>query len=353
MRGQMPPMEIVDVEPTVKVLENGDVRFRFFAPEAQKVEVAGMGGGFSKDRRPMEKGSDGWWTATVSGIRPGFHYHAFYVDGNRLVNPDSLCGYGCFYAINYFDLPSDEDEFWMMQDVPHGDVRMEYYKSSVNGRTKCAWVYCPPGYEEGEERYPVVYMQHGVGENEMGWVWQGKINLIEDNLLAQGKCEKTIIVMNAGYAFKEGEDPVFFPGDFDAELTQDCIPYIDGKYRTIPDRHHRAMAGLSLGAAQAFSIALNHRDLFANMGVFSFGFPLNRTEYDYTAYFADAEQVNRDFDLIFVSGGEDEGFLTRTLPILEELRAKGVKITDYHRPGFHVWDVWRFSAYEFLQRLFR
>ena len=123
------------------MLVSGDIRFRFYAPEAKTVEVAGLGGGFSRDRRPMTKGPDGWWTATVSGIQPGFHYHEYFVDGNRLVNPDGLCGYGCFYAINYFDLPSDEDDFWMLKDVPHGDVRMEYYKSSVNGRIKCAWVY--------------------------------------------------------------------------------------------------------------------------------------------------------------------------------------------------------------------
>jgi enterochelin esterase-like enzyme len=349
----VPPMETVDIEPAVKVLENGDVKFRFYAPEAKTVEVAGIGGGFTRDRRAMAMGSDGWWSVTVSGILPGFHYHEYFVDGNHLVNPDALCGYGCFYGINYFDLPTDKDEFWMLQDVPHGDVRMEYYKSSVNGRTKCAWVYAPPGYDAETSRYPVLYIQHGVSENETGWVWQGKLNFIADNLIAQGKCEKLIIVMNAGYAFKPGEDPVFYPGDFDSELVGDCIPAIDGKYRTIADKHHRAIAGLSLGSAQAFYSAMKHRDLFGSLGAFSFGFPIKRPEYDYTDYFSNAEKVNADFDLIFVSGGEDEGFLESTLPILEDLRAKGVQITDYHRPGFHVWDVWRYSAYEFLQKLFQ
>lgn len=351
--GLMPPMEVVDIEPGVRVLENGDVRFRFFAPEARCVEVAGLGGGFSKDRHAMERGGDGWWTVTVSGISPGFHYHEYFVDGNRLVNPDAQCGYGCFYGINFFDLPSDDDEFWMLRDVPHGDVRTEYYRSAVTGRMKCAWVYTPPGYDDSQQRYPVLYIQHGVGENETGWVWQGRLNLIADNLIAEGKCEKLIIVMNAGYAFREGEDPVFFPGDFDSELTQDCIPAMDAKYRTVADKRHRAVAGLSLGAAQAFYTALKHRDLFGSLGAFSFGFPLKRAEYDYTGYFEDAATVNSDFDLIFVSGGENEGFLERTLPVIEELRAKGVRIADYHRPGYHVWDVWRFSLYEFLQKLFQ
>lgn len=351
--GEMPPMELVDAEPGVKVLENGDVKFRFFAPNAKKVEVTGWGGGFTKERRPMVKDAEGWWSVTVSGILPGFHYHEYYVDGNRLVNPDANCGYGGFFEVNYFDLPTDEDEFWMLKDVPHGDVRMEYYKSSVNNRTKCAWVYTPAGYDESKDNYPVLYIQHGVGENEMGWIWQGRLNLIADNLIAEGKCEKLIIVMNSGYAFKKDEDPVFFPGDFDSELVNDCIPYIDQKYRTLKDKHHRAMAGLSLGSVQAFAIAMKHRDLFGSVGVFSGGFPVKRPEYDYTDYLNDAEKVNSDFDLIFVSGGEDEGFLDLALPEIEKYRKKGVKITDFHRPGFHVWDVWRYSAYEFLQKLFK
>ncbi len=155
----------------------------------------------------------------------------------------------------------------------------------------------------------MLYIQHGVGENETGWIWQGKLNLIADNLISQGKCKKLLIVMNSGYAFTEGEDPVFFPGDFDAELTKDCIPYIEGKYRVLTDKHNRAVAGLSLGSIQALFIALKHRELFGSVGVFSGGFPIKRPEYDYTDYFNDAERVNSDFDLIFVSGGDNEGFL--------------------------------------------
>jgi enterochelin esterase-like enzyme len=350
---RMPPADVVDIEPAAQVHPNGDVTFRFFAPAAKAVEVAGLGGGFSRERRAMVKDSEGWWNVTISGIQPGFHYHEYFVDGNRLVNPDGLCGYGCFYAINFFDLPSDEDDFWMLKDVPHGDVRIEYYKSSVNGRTKCAWVYAPPGYDAETDRYPVVYIQHGVGENETGWIWQGKLNLIADNLIAEGKCPKLLIVMNTGYAFKENEDPVFFPGDFDAELVSDCIPFIDAKYRTLADKRHRTISGLSLGSMQAFDTAMKHRDLFGSLGVFSGGFPVTRSEYDYSDYFMDAAQVNSDFDLIFVSGGDQEGFSDTTLPILDKIRAAGVQVVDYHCPGYHVWDVWRYSAFEFLQRLFK
>jgi|GEM_PF-4070784 len=175
--------KVYDAIPAIKIQDNGDVTFRYFAPNAKKVEVAGCGGYFSDERNEMTKGEDGWWSVTVSGIKPGFHNHKYWVDGNLMVNPDAQVGYGWFYPINVFDLPGEEDGFWMLNDVPHGDVRMELYKSSVTGRTKCAWVYTPAGYDDSDKRYPVMYIQHGVGENEMGWVWQGHLNLIADNML--------------------------------------------------------------------------------------------------------------------------------------------------------------------------
>jgi len=345
--------ELVPNPMAITIEPNGDVTFRFYAPEAGRVEVAGCGGYFSDERRPMTKGEDGYWTATVSGIRPGFHNHKYWVDGNLMVNPEAPIGYGWFYPINVFDLPGEEDGFWMLKDVLHGDVRMELYPSSVTGRMKCAWVYCPYGYDESDKEYPVLYIQHGVGENEMGWVWQGHLNLIADNLIAEGRCEEMIIVMNCGYAFKEGENPTFFPGDFDTELTADCIAHIDSEYRTLRDKKHRAIAGLSLGSGQAFSIALKHRDLFSWLGVFSGGFPIARNEYDYTDYFNDPAAVRADFDLLFFAGGDDEGYLESTLPVVEEKQKLGLPVLGYHHPGFHVWDVWRFSAYEFLQLIFR
>ena len=353
--GRMGKIWLEDAEPAIKILDNGDVRFRYYAPEAHRVEVAGCGGYFSDEKVPMEKGEDGWWSCVVSGIKPGFHNHKYWVDGNLMVNPDAPIGYGWFYPINIFDLPGEEDGFWMLRDVPHGDVRMEYYKSSVTRRTKLCWVYTPAGYDDSDKRYPVMYIQHGVGENEMGWVWQGHLNVIADNLIADGLCEEMIIVMNCGYAFVPGEDTVFLPGDFSKELTEDCIPHIDEVYRTIPDRKHRAMAGLSLGSAQAFYIANEHKDLFANVGVFSGGFPIeNRFGlWDYSEYYNDAEAVNRDFDVLFIAGGDDEGYPERTAPVIKEEQDKGVNVIGYHHPGFHVWDVWRFSAREFMQLIFK
>lgn len=338
----------------VQVHENGDVEFNFYAPDAKSVQVAGLGGGMSNEKRDMTPCGDGYWTVTISGILPGFHYHEYFVDGLKCTNPSAPFGYGCFVPINFFELPDDNSEFFLLKDVPHGDVRMELYNSSVTGRTKCCWVYTPPEYDANPDKeYPILYIQHGVGEDESGWIWQGKLNNIIDNLLAENKCEEMIIVMNTGYAFVEGEEATFFPGDFDRELAYDCIPFIEEKYRIKAGRENRAIAGLSLGSSQAFLSALKHPDLFSALGVFSGGFPIKRPEYDYTEFFASPEKVNSTYKVLFVSGGEQEGFLAHGMKQIEGLIQNGCNITTFHCPGFHCWDVWRNSLYEFAQLLFK
>ncbi len=338
----------VDEKKGVQVHENGDVEFNFYAPDAKAVQVC-LGGG----RHDLTPFGDGYWTATVSDILPGFHYHDYLVDGLKCVNPSAPIGYGGFVPVNFFELPDDTSDFFLLKDVPHGDVRMELYNSSVTGRTKCCWVYTPPEYDANPgKEYPILYIQHGVGEDETGWIWQGKLNNILDNLLAENKCEEMIIVMNTGYAFVEGEDPTFFPGDFDSELVKDCIPFIEEKYRIKEGRTNRAIAGLSLGSTQALLSALKHPDLFSAFGVFSGGLPVKRPEYDFTELFACPEKVNSIYEVMFVSGGEQEGFLDARKKV-EDIKSSGCNITTFSCPGFHVWDVWRKSLHQFLQLIFK
>ena len=340
-----------DEKKGVQVLENGDVEFNFYAPDAKLVQVSSYG--IPNNRHALTPCGDGYWTATVSGILPGFHYHDYIVDGVKTINPSAPIGFGGFVPVNFFEKPDDTSEFFMLKDVPHGDVRMELYNSSVTGRTKCCWVYTPPEYDASPDKeYPILYIQHGVGENETGWIWQGKLNNILDNLLAEKKCQEMIIVMNTGYAFVEGEDPTFFPGDFDSELVKDCIPFIEGKYRIKEGRTSRAIAGLSLGSSQALMSALKHPDLFSAFGVFSGGLPIKRPEYDYTELFASPEKVNSIYDVMFVSGGEQEGFLDARKKV-EDIKNTGCNITTFSCPGFHVWDVWRKSLHQFLQLIFK
>ena len=343
-------------------LPDGGMRFSFFAPDAKTVEVRGLGGSFPGEvRHAMTKDENGWWSVDVGpdAIEPGFHYHEYFVDGVRTFNPRAPFGYGCGSFYNVCDTADPDNDFYHIKDVPHGSVHMDIYKSEVcGGRFRNCWVYVPPMYEKHpEKRYPVWYLHHGGGENETGWIWQGKLNYILDNLIAAGKCEKMLVVMNSGYAFVDGEINMFLPGDFDRELTAGCIPFIDAKYRTKSDRESRAIAGLSLGSAQAFSIGLNHmEDLFSAIGVFSGG--INPTgmfgDFDVSAAFADGERFNRLIKVFFASAGESERMTEANHETLQKLaETKGIHGVEYTRPGYHEWDVWRYSLREYVQLLFR
>lgn len=340
--------------PGVQVLENGDAVFHFYAPDAKSVQVAGIGGTMGTDRYDMKPCGDGYWSVTVSGIGPGFHYHDYYVDGNRSCNDLTPLGYGCFRAINFFEMPDIHSDFYLLQDVPHGTIRMDYYESTVTGRMRNCFVYTPPGYEDHpEKRYPVLYLQHGGGEDETGWIWQGKINYIMDNLLASGQCREMIIVMNCGYA--TGPDGSGHParGRIDEVLVRDAIPFIDRKYRTVADRRFRAMAGLSMGGFQTEATVFHYPEYFASLGLFSANFIVSDGEDDYTSLLADPQKFNAKFDILFVSSGDREPMCEKNAEVLGKLRQKGIDCVMYATPGYHEWQVWRYSALEFLKRLFR
>ncbi|MDP4090400.1 MAG: alpha/beta hydrolase-fold protein [Bacillota bacterium] len=336
-------MRYVEERQGITVMENGDVEFCYFAPDAKKVQVAGWGGTMGNEKVDLLPEGNGYFSAVVSGIKPGFHYHDYFVDGNSMINSLAPVGYGGFRNVNFFEIPRDNDDFYLIKDVPHGSVHMELYKSSVNGRSKCCYVYTPPKYEEAiEKTYPVLYIQHGVGENESGWIWQGKLHYIMDNLIAEKACKEMIVVMNTGYAFKDHEDPVFFPGDFDSELTKDCIPFIESKYRAKTDRWNRAIAGLSLGGAQSNAIASRHKDFFGALGVFS-------------GMFGGVESLAEngfDFDLIFLSCGTGEPMWKGISEAESILKKAGINCTAMQFEGFHEWHVWRESLREFAKLLF-
>ena len=346
-------MFYIPVEKGIHIYDNGDVVLSFYAPEAEKVEVCGNGGAFGDTRYALTKDPDGYFRRTFTDIPDGFHLLKFFVDDVQLVNPLMPIGYGTFMPLNFLEKPTPDSDFFYIKDVPHGSVRMELYPSSVTGRMKCCYVYTPPGYDTSDKRYPVVYLQHGATENETDWVWLGKANFILDNLLSEGKCEEMLVVMNCGYGFVGEESPVFLPGDFDRELVSDCIPYIDGKYRTIRDRKGRAAAGLSLGSAQAFYAAMAHRDVFASLGMFSGGLPLVRYDYDYSEFFEDGQKVNENFDLLYMGVGEQEGFYEHTLDCCRMLDERNIHYRFFSCPGYHEWDVWKRCLYDFAQYVFR
>lgn len=338
----------IDDRPGVVVEENGDVTFNLYAPEAESVEVAGITNSLGQQRISLAKGEGGYFSRTVSGIRPGFHYHNWFVDGVKAANPTAPFCYGCFGAVNFFEVHQPGSDFFEIKDVPHGDVQIHKYDSQVNNHVKSCYVYLPPSYDHVKDRYyPVLYLQHGVGENETGWIWNGKLNFIMDNLIDSGKCEEMIVVTCSGYAFCDGEDPVFYPGDFDRELTGDCIAYIERNFRVKKGRKNRAMAGLSLGSAQAALAVSKHMDLFAYLGVFS------GVRYDCM------EQImeNNDrlpMEFIFLSCGVGEQELvSQQKAMLERLTVKNIPCEQRSYTGFHEWHVWRESLRDFVQKLFR
>lgn len=337
----------VPEEAAAVLCENGDVAFCMYAPEATKVEIAGISGTMSRERIALTKEKDGYFRKTVGGIQPGFHYYDWFVDDVRVRNPKGMFGYGCFENINYIDIPESNDDFYLLKNVEHGDVAAQVYRSCVNGHQKLCYVYTPAGYEkELNQTYPTLYILHGVGESESGWLWHGKLNFILDNLIADGLCEKMIVVMCCGYAFEEGKEAIFYPGDFDKELVESVIPMIERKYRTIRKQSARAVAGLSLGSAQASLSFSKHPETFTALGVFSGAKVGELTSV--------LEKNVRQYRYVLMTGGTGEQGLVEKLPEYQkQLNEIGIPCDVEMFEGYHEWHVWRKSLHKFVQHLFR
>jgi enterochelin esterase-like enzyme len=251
-----------------KVLPNGDVHFGFYAPNAGSVEVSfGL-----KPEEPlkMEKGDDGVWRATLSWdpLFCGPKAFVFLIDGAEAVSPYCPQYYSHGKAINFVEIPDPNAPFVLMRDVPHGTLAAEYYWSDAFKAEQKCWIYLPPEYYKGGE-YPVLYLQHGAGENETSWIYDGRVNHIMDNLIADGLIEPFIVVMNDGMQRAEGET-IFDSGrGLARSLIDSCIPMIERKYRVIGDKWHRAIAGFSMGSVQASVIGLKNTDVFAWIGLLS------------------------------------------------------------------------------------
>lgn len=343
--------------PGVRGLPGGGARITYYAPKAESVfmEIPG-----DANKYYFTKNDDGYWVYEDPDMAPGFHYVRFVVDGVYTYSEDLPVGYGCIGSINYIEVPG-EDDFYLLKDVPHGSITMEIFKSQVcGGRSRNCWVYTPAGYAENtEKRYPVMYIQHGGAEDEMGWFWQGKLNYIMDNLIANGGCEEMIIVANAGYAYLDlGNDEfeVLSPEDV---IVKDCVPFIDGKYRTIADREQRAIAGLSMGGGHARHAAHRYPEVFANLGVFSSGAGFivkgeaQGVTFDYSELFKTPEHHNSVMKVTFVGCGTEDMRHEYTSKHVAELSEQSYNVEYCCYPGGHEWNVWRLCARDFAARLFK
>ncbi len=367
--GSVPATTNVRGSQTPRVRADRSLEFSFKAPNASKVEVAG-GDGLGKGPFAMTKGDDGIWRVTTPPAVPGFHYYWFTVDGVQVNDPGSHTYIGYGRETGGIEVPSEEAAFYQPRQVPHGDVREKWYFSKVTGDWRRAYVYTPPGYDSNNTtRYPMLILQHGSGEDETGWVRQGHANFILDNLIAAGTAKPMIVVMDRGYANRAGADtrpssPPDMAQAFNAfgdVILQDLIPVIDSSYRTIPDRQHRAMAGLSMGGMQTLQIALHHLDRFAYVGSFSGPIRVGgqnaafdpKTAYD--GAFADAPAFNKQVKLLWMGAGTEEKQIHDGIKgAADALNDSGVKITFVESPGTaHEWQTWRRHLRDFAPLLFR
>ena len=310
----------------------------------------------------FEKQQDGFWTARTKPLVPGFHYYWFNLGGMDVSDPASKSYFGCGRMTSAIDIPEAGCTFYDIKEVPHGKVSIATYYSKVRKAYATMYVYTPAGYSEGSKRYPVLYLQHGGGEDESGWTLQGKTNHILDNLIAEGKAKEMLVVMSNGNITVPGSGfgySIQGMRGFEEELTQVIVPFVDQNFRTIADRQHRALAGLSMGGGQSFFVGLQHTGLFSHIGVFSTGvFGGIRETRSFNAeesmpgLISQHEKYNQSLKLFYISVGTDDPRLSSTRKAVADMQQSGLKIFFNTFPGDHEWQVWRKSLHDFAQKLF-
>lgn len=360
-----------------RIDSEGRVQVRIKAPEANQVKLNFWSG----PKLDMTKDEEGFWSVTTPPLVPGLHYYVFNIDGAEVSDPGSQAFFGGTRYASAIEIPEPGATYYSIQNVPHGQVREVWYESKVTGTWRHALVYLPPDYDkQTKRRYPVLYLQHGGGEDETGWIRQGRANFILDNCIAEGRCKPMIVVMAYGYARRAGQpDPDFssrpfgspealkamqeMASTFEDDVTQELIPFIDKTFRTLADRDNRAMAGLSMGGMQTFQITLNHLDLFSHIGGFSgAGGPLvlgGRTldpKVDYNGVFADPKAFAKKVHVLWLGVGtaEPEGMREGIRRFHRSLQEAGIEHVYVESEGTdHEWQTWRRALNDFAPRLFR
>ena len=373
--------------------------FRVVAPDAQKVRLR-IGPGYD-----MTKGPDGIWSVTTAPLVVGFHYYAVQIDGAVIADPSTHTYFGSGWQNSAIEVPASDAAFYEHQEVPHGRVSQQWYRSNVTDKWRRAFVYTPPDYDSaGRRSYPVLYLLHGWGEDETGWYRQGHVDVILDNLIAAKKAAPMIVVMDNLNAVKPGESATLFaarglvpaPSDtppappsrgapppppggrgagpgatgrgpggplgrptYTEMMFADLVPLIERTYRVRPGKDNRAMAGLSMGGAQTFATTLTNLDKFAYIGGFSgncAGFGRGNEAPDVKTIcagaFAEPAAFNSKIKVLFLAIGQAEGPGTRNFS--EALTKAGVHNVYFESPETaHEWLTWRRALHEFAQRLFK
>ena len=328
-----------------QVNSQGYVRFRIEAPQAQSVVVSlGLGG--TKGGTPLAKAEDGSWIGTTAGpMEEGFHYYHLTIDGGVFNDPGALNFYGSTRWESGIEIPAHDQDFYALKDVPHGNVQQILFPSKSTSTSRRAFVYTPPMYSKDKnKRYPVLYLQHGWGEDETAWSNQGRANLIMDNLIAEGKIKPFIIVMTYGMTneVRWGHMNEFKIENFQTVLVDELIPYVDANFNTIADQAHRAMAGLSMGGMETHTITLNKPEVFSYYALLSGGL-----------YKPEEIKDKSKVKLIFLSCGSFEN------PDGVKGSVNGLKEAGFNAVSFvsentrHEFQTWRRSLKELAPLLFK
>lgn len=343
------------------------VRVKINAPEAKvvKLDIGGV-------KYDLKKGEDGMWIGESAPQDEGFHYYEINIDGGGVPDPSSLYYYGASRWGSGIDVPAADQDFYTLKNVPQGQIHELNYWSEYNQAMRHCYVYTPAEYDQNtDKRYPVLYLQHGGGESEHGWPQQGRTGIIMDNLIAAGKALPFIIVMDNGTwtSFKRADGsalqrqaprqpgqrmglPEGWADGFRNTLVQDIIPMIDARFRTIADKDHRAMAGLSMGGMETKEIALKNSNVFGSLGIFSGG-TISAEE---AAAVPEFKQNNK---LVFISFGSREVEGGRRMggdpkDVTAGLAAAGYNAHYYvSNETAHEWQTWRRSLYQFAQLLWK
>jgi enterochelin esterase family protein len=364
-------------QPYPQVDSERHVTFRVVAPNAQSVRV-NLGGG-----TPLTKGEDGVWIGTTRPLDPGFHYYQLIIDGVSVADPNSESFFGSSRMWSGIEIPEPGVDFYDAKDVPHGEIRIKPYFSQITKAWRRSFIYTPPGYDQHpDQRYPVLYLQHGAGEDERAWSFQGRMNFILDNLIAEGKAKPMIVVMDNGGGSAlfagGGRGPATRPAgggggaaatapatqaaararmglagqQFEQILLTEIVPMTESSFRTLTDRDNRAIGGLSMGAGQAVNIGTKHLDKFAYIAGFSGGGSPD-VQNGYNGAMREADAFNRQVKVFYLSMGTKEN-VENFRKVNAALDAAGIKHTAYEAPGTaHEFQTWRKSLHGFAQMIFR
>lgn len=370
-----------DIESGV-VNDDNSVTFRFIAPDAKQVSVAGdfaditeenpIGGMVGTGLLPMTKGENGVWTLTTKPLPSEMYMYLFVVDGVATADPNNPYVFRDFATIsNIFIVGKGQADLYKVNDVPHGSVTSRWYDSKSLGMDRRINIYTPPGYESSKERYPVLYLLHGYGGDENEWITFGRATQIMDNLISQGKAKPMLVVMPNGHTAMEaapGESSMGFykpgsdkdradvAGSFESAF-REITDFVESNYRVSPDKAHRAIAGLSMGGAHAINISRYFENTFDYVGVFSSAHSVMRAgseEGIYANFDATLQkQIDNGLKLYWLGIGTDDFLYEANKEFRAKLDSMGMKYTYMETGHGHIWKCWRIYLGEFSQLLFK